>query len=635
MYSDRLLEVIRTTIVQHIPREVGVTKIEFEGPRIVLYCSDPIFLMKRADETVKKIAKLIKKRIEVRPDPKVRMNEARAEEIIRKIVPKEAEITDIYFNEEIGEVEIEALKPGYVIGKNASLRMKIFETTLWRPKILRKPPIESKVIGEIRSYFRTKATERRSFLREVGQRIHRDVFFKDARVRITALGGFEEVGRSAILVETSESKILLDVGIKPSQGRDEYPYLDAMDCFVDELDAVVITHAHLDHCGFAPYLFKYGYRGPVYTVEPTLHLMKLLQDDYVDVSIKEGKRPIYSKRDVVDCILHTITLNYGEVTDIASDVKLTLHRSGHILGGAMVHLHIGNGLCNIVYTSDFKFGRTRLLDPAVHVFPRIELLILESTYGGPNDVMPSREETELEFLTIINRTIKRNGIVLIPVLAVGRAQEILLVLADAMKRKLIPEVPVFIEGMIGEATAIHTAYPEYLSKSIRDEIYYRENPFKYDAFNIIKDPERHLDIVEQKPCIIMATSGMLTGGPALTYLKLLAFDPNNTLTFVSYQVEGTLGRRIQKGLREVVFPTPEGKLEIVKINMEVYSVEGFSGHSDRRQLVSFAQKVEPRPEAIVLNHGEKSKIKALSSYLRKKINAQVYEISNLESLRIR
>jgi len=363
--------------------------------------------------------------------------------------------------------------------------------------------------------------------------------------------------------------------------------------------------------------------------------MKLLQDDYVDVSIKEGKRPIYSKRDVVDCILHTITLNYGEVTDIASDVKLTLHRSGHILGGAMVHLHIGNGLCNIVYTSDFKFGRTRLLDPAVHVFPRIELLILESTYGGPNDVMPSREETELEFLTIINRTIKRNGIVLIPVLAVGRAQEILLVLADAMKRKLIPEVPVFIEGMIGEATAIHTAYPEYLSKSIRDEIYYRENPFKYDAFNIIKDPERHLDIVEQKPCIIMATSGMLTGGPALTYLKLLAFDPNNTLTFVSYQVEGTLGRRIQKGLREVVFPTPEGKLEIVKINMEVYSVEGFSGHSDRRQLVSFAQKVEPRPEAIVLNHGEKSKIKALSSYLRKKINAQVYEISNLESLRIR
>ncbi|RLE88054.1 MAG: beta-CASP ribonuclease aCPSF1 [Thermoprotei archaeon] len=635
MYSDRLLGTIRTTIVQHIPREAGITKIEFEGPRIVLYCADPIFLMKRADETIKRIAKLIKKRIEVRPDPKVRLNEERAKEIIKKIVPEEAEITDIYFNEETGEVEIEAMKPGYVIGKNAVLRMKIFEATLWRPRILRKPPIESKVVREIRDYFRTKATERRRFLGDVGQKIHRDVFFKEARVRVMALGGFGEVGRSAILVETSESKILLDVGIKPCQGRDEYPYLDAMDCFIDELDAVIVTHAHLDHCGFAPYLFKYGYRGPIYTTEPTLHLMKLLQDDYVDVNIKEGRRPIYSKRDVAECILHTITLNYGEVTDIASDVKLTFHRSGHIIGGAMAHLHIGSGLCNIVYTSDFKFGRTRLLDPAAHVFPRIELLILESTYGAPSDVMPSREETELEFLSIINRTIERKGIVLVPVLAVGRAQEILLVLADAMKRKLIPEVPVFIEGMIGEATAIHTAYPEYLSKSIRDEIYYRENPFKYDVFELIKDPERHLDIVEQKPSIIMATSGMLTGGPALTYLKLLAPDPSNSLIFVSYQVEGTLGRRIQRGLREVVFPTPEGKLEIVRINMEIHSVEGFSGHSDRKQLVGFTQRVEPRPEAIVLNHGEKSKIKNLSNYLRRKFNMQVYELDNLGALRIR
>ncbi|RLE60481.1 MAG: beta-CASP ribonuclease aCPSF1, partial [Thermoprotei archaeon] len=182
MYSDRLLGTIRTTIVQHIPREAGITKIEFEGPRIVLYCADPIFLMKRADETIKRIAKLIKKRIEVRPDPKVRLNEERAKEIIKKIVPEEAEITDIYFNEETGEVEIEAMKPGYVIGKNAVLRMKIFEATLWRPRILRKPPIESKVVREIRDYFRTKATERRRFLGDVGQKIHRDVFFKEARV---------------------------------------------------------------------------------------------------------------------------------------------------------------------------------------------------------------------------------------------------------------------------------------------------------------------------------------------------------------------------------------------------------------------------------------------------------------------
>jgi len=165
-------------------------------------------------------------------------------------------------------------------------------------------------------------------------------------VRITALGGFLEVGRSAVLVETPESKVLLDVGLNPSAnmfGEKLFPRLDIDQLKIEELDAVVITHAHLDHCGMVPFLFKYGYEGPVYTTVPTRDIMALMQLDSLDVVEKEGKPIPYSAKEVRKELLHTITLDYGEVTDIAPDIRLTFYNAGHILGSAMAHLHIGDG----------------------------------------------------------------------------------------------------------------------------------------------------------------------------------------------------------------------------------------------------------------------------------------------------
>ena len=637
MVQANHLTVLRDGILKSIPPEAGVTRIEFEGPEIAVYVKNPAVLLSGGD-IVKTVAKTLRKRIVLRPDPEVRKDKEEAKKIVYELVPPEAGITNIYFDDVMGEMIIEAKKPGIVIGKNGYLLKQLLAHTLWRPIPVRTPPLKSKFIESVSALLHKNSNYRFKMLKEVGRRIHRPLLYKIDNIRITALGGFKEVGRSAILVDVGEDKILLDCGVRPS-ARDymsEFPsfWIDSFD--IDSLSAVVITHAHLDHCGALPLLFKYGYRGPVYCSEPTKMLMALILKDYLDVADKEGRTPIYGLRDVKTALLHTIALNHGEVTDIAPGVKLTLHNAGHILGSSMVHLHIGEGLHNIVYTGDFKYGRTRLLEPASYVFPRLETLIMESTYGGPNDIMPSREETEAKLIEIVNRTLERGGKVLIPVLAVGRAQEIMLVLANAVEKKLVPSVPIYIEGMIQESTAIHTAYPESLAKEVRDKIFYEDvNPFLAENFVTLTKGHARLDIVEGEPCIILATSGMLNAGPALEYFKLMAEDERNSLIFVAYQVEGTLGRAIQEGAREVTVDYVDGKPLTVKVKMEIHTCDGFSGHSDRRQLLRFVERVTPKPHRVILCHGESEKTMSLASSIQRYYRVPVETPDHLDSIRIR
>ena len=449
----------------------------------------------------------------------------------------------------------------------------------------------------MRHFLYSESKERERILRSIGERIFRPTVYETGDVRLTALGGFRQVGRSAILVQTRESNVLLDCGINPGSTSSivAFPRLDIPQFDLDALDAVVISHAHLDHCGFLPFLFKYGYDGPVYCSAPTSSLMTLLQLDYLDVANKQGVMPPYGQKDVRDTVMHTIPLRYGSVTDIAPDIRLTLHNSGHILGSSIVHLHIGEGLHNLVYTGDYKFGKSMLLEPAVAMFPRVETIITESTYGAPEDIMPTRAESEQKITNIINETLDRQGKVLIPVPAVGRAQEIMLIIDDYMRRGLLKEAPVFVEGMISEATAIHTAYPEYLAKNVRNSILYEGiNPFQSDYFTIVEHPSAREEIVDGEQCIILATSGMLEGGPVIDYFKRLAGDKRNTIIFVSYQIDGTMGSRVQKGLGDVPIINSNGKMEVTKVEMQVESVRGFSGHSDRRQLVNYIQRLKPK-----------------------------------------
>ena len=628
---------IRETIAEHMPKDAEITRVEFEGPRLAIYVKNPALLAEQS-YVVTEIVNLLHKRIVIRSDQSIRLPEKEAEFYIRKIIPAEAEVSGLNFDPSLGEVVIEAKKPGVAIGKEAAVLQEITKETRWRPRILRAPPLHSKIITSTRHILHTESEERSRILRDVGERIFRPTFSKAGSVRLITLGAFREVGRAAMMIESGSSRVLMDAGINPGSQEpiQAFPRFDTDEFDLEKLDAVIISHAHLDHCGILPFLFKYGYDGPIYCSEPTAILMTLHQLDYLDVHSKEGSHSPFDQRDVREVVTHTIPLRYNVVTDVAPDIKLTLHNAGHILGSAMVHLHIGEGLHNVVYSADFKFGRTMMLDPAMGLFPRAETLIIESTYGGPDDIMPDREGVEGRLVSIVNETVEKNGKVLIPVPAVGRAQEIMLVLDAYMRNGALRELPIYIEGMVNEATAIHTAYPEYLVRDIREQILHKDvNPFQSEYFHPVTHPRDREEIVAGGPCVIIATSGMLEGGPAIDYFRHLAPSPANTLAYVSYQVEGTLGNRIKNGLKEVPLYGHDGKVELVKVNMRVESIEGFSGHSDRNQLLSFIKRMSPKPTRIIVNHGESRKSDIFAQTVNRYFGIRTVVPDVLESLRLR
>lgn len=623
-------------ILEHVPKEAEVTRIEYEGPTLAVYTKRPEILVDQSS-LIANIVNVIRKRIVIRSDPSVRLPEVDAEKKAREIVSPEAEVTDINFDPSLGEIIIEAKKPGLVIGKNGMILQEIIKQTKWRPQVLRSPPLRSQIVTHMRHYLHSESKERERILRTVGERIFRPKTYEVGDIRITALGAAQQVGRSAFLLQTRESSVLLDCGTNPGSSRpfEAFPRLDNPAFELDSLDAVVISHAHLDHCALVPFLYKYGYDGPVYCSAPTSNLMTLLQLDYLDVANKQGVTAYYDQKDVRECVLHTNPLRYGVVTDIAPDIRLTLHNAGHILGSSMVHLHVGEGLHNIVYTGDYKYSRTMLLEAATTEFPRVETLITESTYGGPDDLMPSRVEAEERLTSIVNATLGRKGKVLIPVPAVGRAQEIMLILDGYMRRGLMKEAPVFIEGMISEATAIHTAFPEYLGREVRQNILHEGvNPFQSDYFTVVEHPNVRQEIIEGEPCIVMATSGMLEGGPVIEYFKNLADDEKNTIIFVSYQIEGTLGRRVQKGLSEVAMMNSEGKMGVAKVRLNVEAIEGFSGHSDRRQIINYVTHLKPKPERVLVCHGERAKCLSVTNFLQRRCEIDAYAPGLMETFRL-
>ena len=628
---------IRQTILEHIPKEAEITRIEFEGPSPAIYTKKPEIRITDG-RVITDIVNLIKKRIVIRSDPSVRLAENEAEKAIAGIIPQEAEMTNVLFDPTLGEAIIEAKKPGLAIGKNGVTLQEIVLKTRWIPRVLRSPPKPSKIIAHVRHSLYSGTRDRERILRNVGERIFRPLVYEVGDVRVTLLGGAREVGRSAMFVQTRESQVLIDCGINPGSTRpfESFPRFDVRQFEPDSLDAVVVSHAHLDHCGFLPFLYKYGYDGPAYCSMPNLSLMTLLQLDYLDVLTKQGSVLPYDQKDVRESVLHTVPLRFGVVTDIAPDVRLTLHNAGHILGSSVIHLHVGEGYHNIVYTGDFKYGKTMLLEAAARNFPRVETIVTEATYSAPGDVMPSRTDAENRLVSIINEALSREGKVMIPVPAVGRAQEIMLILDEYMKRGALQEAPVFIEGMISEATAIHTAYPEYLSREVRNSILNQGiNPFESDYFTTVEHPSAREDIVEGEPAIIVATAGMLEGGPIIDYFQKLAHDKRNAMVFVSYQIEGTLGRRVQKGMPEVSIMNSEGRIKVIRCDLDVHTVEGFSGHSDRRQIISYIRRVSPSVENVLVVHGEKSKCVGLADYLsrRYKINAVAPNI--LDTIRLR
>lgn len=620
--------------------ENKISEACFEGANIVLYSKDKSFVLEPGS-CIREAVSAVKKRIELRPDPAITAGLEQAEKDIRATIPEEAGLHQVIFDPQRSRVIIEAEKPGLAIGKQGAILQQIKQSTYWVPIVRRCPPIRSPLIENIRMVLYQHSDYRRKFLDKTGHRIY-DGWRKektDQWIRLSFLGAGRQVGRSCFLLQTPESRILLDCGIDPAGiVGSEYPYLEAPEFNINDIDAVIISHSHLDHCGFLPYLYKFGYRGPTYCTAPTRDIMSLLQLDMIKIARAEGKEPLYTSDDVRETLKHTICLNFEEVTDITPDIRITLYNAGHILGSAMTHIHIGNGLHNFLYTGDMKFGRTTLLDPAATHFPRLETVLIESTYGGKDNNYPTHRECEEHFIEIITKTIGRGGRVLCPVLGVGRAQEVVLVIEELVRTGRLKEIPVYIDGMVWDATAIHSAYPEFLNMHVRKLIFQKDhNPFLAPMFKEVGSNKERQQIMEETgPCVVLATSGMLVGGPSVEYLKYFAASERNSLVFTSYQGEGTLGRRIQGGERELTF---EGGLnkkpEIVTVNMEIHTIDGLSGHSSRRELMNFIYKCMPKPKKIIVNHGESSRCLDLASSMHKFYKIETIAPRNLEAIRLR
>ncbi|MCE4611463.1 MAG: beta-CASP ribonuclease aCPSF1 [Desulfurococcales archaeon] len=639
----------RLLILKEIYEVLGgadIATIEYEGPEIAVYVKNPKFILEHEDK-VKELARKLRKRIVVRTHPKIRKSREYTAKFILEHAPPDSGIVDIQFDDVLGEVRVIAEKPGKILGKSKAFRNVVLAETGWRLEVYRKPLLRSGILDTVLRHLQRHSEEIRKARREIGERIFREMLVGTRHVRVVGLGSFGEVGRSCILVDTGESRVLLDVGLSPSgYGPNAYPYLWAPEFRVEELDAVVISHAHMDHVGLLPLLFKFGFRGPVYVTPPTRDIMIIVLKDLINLARREGVEPPFDFSDVEMALTRVIPVSYNVVTDVAPDIKLTFTNAGHILGSAMVHLHIGQGMFNLLYTADFKFYRikndrsTRLLPPADYQFHRVEALIMEATYGAKDT--PPREKAEEELIHLVNDVAKKGGKLLIPVMAVGRGQEILLVLNEAIKNGKIPEIPIYVDGMVYEVTAVYTNYPELLVKPIRDRMLHQgENPFEGPSTVYVTDYSKRDEALNiGGPAVIIATSGMMNGGPIVEYFKYMAGDERNALVFVSYQAPGTLGRRIQSGEREVELRF-DGEIRRVKVKLRVETIEGFTGHSTRSELLSFLKRLRPKPRTVILNHGEPSALASLASTIKTSWQRLGFETpplvevpENLESLRL-
>lgn len=608
----------------------------FEGANIVLYTDNENFF-KDDKGKIREIVNEIKKRVELRADQKILMEQEKAEAKIREIIPKEAEITKIIFDFHRSIAVIEAKKPGMVIGKNGSILEEVRQKTLWSPQVQRSAAITSKITDNVREALYANNTYRRKFLNNIGKKVYNEWNPEkvDEWVRVTFLGSAREVGRSCMLLQTPVSKILLDCGINvAANDKEKFPIFNIPEFDISKLDAVIISHAHLDHTGLLPYLYKMGYKGPCYMTHPTRDISALLALDFIGVAYKQASAPLFSSKDVSEMVKHSICLNFNEVTDVTPDIRITFYNSGHALGSGLVHINIGNGLHNLVYTGDYKYGKSKLLDPAVASFPRVESVITESTYGAKTDVLPPREQSEEELIQKVNKTIERGGKVLIPELGLGRAQETMLILEEAMKIGKLKKAPIYIDGMIWDINAIHTAYPDFLSSRVRSQIFADNNPFLSEIFSRVGSSQERKNVIEGGPCIVLATSGMLVGGASVEYFREFAVNEKNSIIFVCYQGVGSLGRSVQDGLKETTMFV-DGKEEKIQINLEVDTITGLTAHAGRNEIMAFFNNLRPKPRRIIINHGEVSKSLDLASALYKTTRIETNVPRGLETLRLR
>ncbi len=412
------------------------------------------------------------------------------------------------------------------------------------------------------------------------------------------------------MISSGRTRVLLDSGVKPEDNSP--PQID--DKRLKEVDAILISHAHMDHCAYLPHIYSKGYKGLTYTTKPTMELMNVLIADYMHLA----NPPDVTKEGLTALGKHFKILDYRKEFQIG-DLKCEFIPAGHIIGSALIR--VSDGKHTVVYTGDINLTHTRLLEGADLKDITADTLITESTYGGKEDVKANEKEQAPLFMKSIKDTILQGGKIIIPSFAVGRAQEVLLFLDDYINSGLIPKVPVYVDGMINKTMKIHRHNVIFCRKELQMKILMSDyDPFRSPNFTPIESRAQREEITKKdQSCIVVTTSGMVTGGPVLHYLKRWGGNSVNKLTLIGYQPKGTRGRALQDGERELMIDRRK-----VQIGLKVETFH-MSAHADRKQLELIPKKVKGVQRVFIV-HGEKEKSEDLKKLLEKSFDVVVPRI---------
>ena len=447
-------------------------------------------------------------------------------------------------------------------------------------------------------------------------------------MEVRLFGAGKTVTGSCYGLKAKADRILIDCGMFQGNKRVEKWNYDPFIFDPKFYQAVILTHAHLDHCGRIPKLIKEGFKGKIYCTEVTKELAYIVMMDAAkisshDVAYENEKRaekklpprePIYEESDVNEAIKRFVTINYHEPVQITKNIIAKFYEAGHILGAASIQLYIteGNRKIKVAFSGDL--GQTGTPIVRSHdVITEADYVFVESTYG--DRLHEEMGERRNKLLNIIRETCKKGGKLLIPSFAIERAQELLYDLNALVEKNLIPKIPIFIDSpMAIRATEVFKNHPEFYNKEVKQLLESGDNPFSFPGLVYTKTVQESKDInLVKGSCIIIAGSGMCTAGRIKHHIKNYIDDPKNTILFVGYQVEGTLGYWIKKGEKRVRLLGTE-----VSVNAKVESIDSFSGHADYEDLLDWMRHFNPKPKKVFITHGDERSAKSFEEKLQKR-----------------
>ena len=432
------------------------------------------------------------------------------------------------------------------------------------------------------------------------------------------LGAAGTVTGSRTLLKFHQFKVLVDCGLY--QGPSEMRQLNWESFpFAKDLDAVVLTHAHIDHSGYLPKLVKEGFKGPIYCTQSTQDLCEIMLVDSAHLQEEDAHfanrshhsrhqpaLPLYTTADAIKSLKHFQSRAFNEWHELVPGLSVRFLRAGHILGSAIVQFAYEgeHGSRIISFSGDLGNGRSHIIKPPVPL-TETDYLVLESTYG---DRVQPREDQIQRVGEIINRVLGRGGTLVVPAFTVGRTQELLYIIRELESRKIIPQVPVYLDSpMALDATQVYLKHPEELQLAAFGDQQQLQPTLCTTCYEAVRSTDDSMLLcMNTTPKVVISAAGMLTGGRILHHLKAKLPDPKNAVLFVGYQAEGTKGLLLKQGLTDIRIHHQQ-----VSVEAEIISMDSFSAHADSNDIMAWLKNFKQAPRAVFLNHGEVNALRAL------------------------